>query len=76
MMALFKFILEASTLFGSIDMCLQSDSNQVLRNVSIDCKDVSGSLDSIMVHLSGEGNSFSGNVISAVDGKVYEDSRH
>jgi hypothetical protein len=51
-------------------MRLQSDSNQVLGHVSIDCKDVSGCLDSIMVHLLGEGNSFSGNVFSAVDGKV------
>jgi hypothetical protein len=55
---------------------LRSDSNQVLGNVYIDCKDVSGSLNSIMVHLSGESDSFSGNVFSAVDGKVYEDSRH
>jgi FAD/FMN-containing dehydrogenase len=45
-------------------------------DVSVDCDDMPASLDNIMVHLFGPGNSFNGNVFSSVDGLDYEEASH
>ena len=61
---------------GSVsNMRLHSNANQGLpEEVSVDCEDMSSSLHSIMLHLSG--SSFGGKVLCAANGEEYHNAPH
>jgi FAD/FMN-containing dehydrogenase len=60
----------------SLNECLAPNKSALPEDLAIDCHDMPTSLDTILVHLLGEGSSFGGNVLTAGDGKLYEEASH